>query len=532
MIQSTRVFLLALAAMMAAPIPVLAYVQPLASDPFSVVRTQPAANPEDVTEIPLYQPAGAFLARDAYLAARGEHDERVLRTRWRIERFDLDGERQSSQTSEVVIGDGYVAEVTDPGAPVVDFAQQRILTRVPTLTSPVMRNRPVIGHVHRQMDTFSFYTRGGELAEVTGPDGSRFERFWIEAAMGVRLADVPMLVTVTEDGEQEIRRNADGAVILGIRPGHEGSAAEADLFRRWLRHTAPIHPDALNVMTGLEAIPERFSFIVFSPSSPDGRREVWTRLSAGESTARFPWPENLPAAAAADYGWTDPQLVTLVQAGFDAAAVPAASPGEAVFLDAAQAAQSADDRTGALLILYQTSHHLGACPPRSTDPLCTRTSQLVAAGLGDAKFEQLLATLAALQSDRAAALEGLRPYLDRTDLAGAAANLLAAQALAALRTADPAHAPDLDPLTLFAHSAQADPYCALTYWHAGRYAASQADVEIAWMLFDLAASLPAAATTLPVREAAIMNAQLQTIAPNFFGPPPPDPGLEPADGTD
>ncbi|WP_417471002.1 hypothetical protein [Maricaulis sp.] len=472
------------------------------------------------------------MSRAEYLAARGEIDDRVLRTRWRIERFDLDGTGQSGETREIVIGDGYVTEATDPGAAVIDFRQARILTRVATLTGPVMRNQPIIGHVHRQMDTFSFYTHNGELDEVTGPDGSRFERFWIEAAMGVRLADVPMVITATDDGATEVRRNADGAIILGLTPGVDGSAADVDLFRRWLRHSTPIHPDALNVMTTLNGIPARFGFIVFSPSSPDGRREVWTRLSAGESTARFPWPENLEAAMAADYAWQDPAVAPLVQAGFDAADLPAASPGEQAFLDAANALASEGDKAGALLALYQATHHVGACPARSAAPLCTRISQLVAAGLGDAEFEQLMASLAALQSDRLAALEGLRPYLDRADLAGAAANLLAAETLATLRTVDTAVAPDLDPLALFTASALADPYCSLTYWHAGRYAASQADVESAWMLFDIAVTLPASATTLPVREAAVMNAQLQDIAPNYFNAPATAPDADTDTDTD
>ncbi|SDM27790.1 hypothetical protein [Maricaulis salignorans] len=520
MTRSTRPWLLALLALAATPVTAPALAQQAADDPFSVVQRRPVAPEETIVEIPVYAPAGAFLSREDYLAARGGTAERVLRTRWRIERFDLDGTEQSDETREVVIGDGYVTEATDPGAAVIDFNQERILTRVATPTGPVMRNRPVIGYVHRQMDTFTFYTRGGELDEVTGPDGSRFERFWIEAAMGVRLAEVPMQLTTTDAGAQEIRRNPDGAVILGVTPGEDGSPADVELFRRWLRHTTPIHPDALNIMSTLTGIPERFGFIVFSPSSPDGRREVWSRLSAGESTARFPWPENLPAAPAADYEWSDPELASLAHAGLNAAAHPGGSPDEAVFLDAAQAAASAGDKPGALLMLYQASHHLGACPARSTEPLCMRISQLVAAGLGDEQFEGLMATLAALQGDRAAALESLRPYLDRGDLAGAAANLLAAETLAALRTSDAAHAPELDPLSLFAASAQADPHCALTYWHAGRYAASQADVESAWMLFDIAVSVPAAATTPPVREAAVMNAQLQAIAPNYFRPPP------------
>lgn len=541
MTRLTRSCLISLAAAATLFLPTQALARQPAADPFSVLNA-PAPDEADTAtvEIPIYAPSGAQLSREAYLAARGERSDRVLRTRWRIERLGLDGTEQSTQTSEVVIGDGYVTEATDPHAPVIDFTLNRILSRVSTLTGPVMLNRPVIGYVHRQMDTFTFYTHGGELEEVTGPDGSRFERFWIEAAMGVRLADVPMLTTTTEEGDQEVRRNADGSVLLGFRPGNAGTAADVDLFRRWLRHTVPIHPDALNAMTGLTGIPERFSFIVFSPSSPDGRREVWTRLSAGESTAIFPWPENLAAARAEEYDWSDPQYTPLLQAGFDAAALPQGSPDEQAFLDAAQLADDDGDRAASLLILYQASHHVGACPARSTDPLCARISQLVAAGLGDTSFEQLMTSLSALQIDREAALEGLRPYLDRTDLAGAAANLLAAETLATLRTVDPAYAPDLDTLTLFAHSAQADPYCALTYWHAGRFAASQTEVETAWMLFDLATSLPASATTLPVREAAIMNAQLQAIAPNYFGPPPSEsteepaeePSEEPVPGTD
>jgi len=516
MTRSTCLYRLAALAVAGASLCAPALARQPADDPFSVVRQSPAETVDTVNETPVYTPAGAFLSREEYLAARGETDDRVLRTRWRIERFDLDGHEQSSETREIVIGDGYVTEATDPGAAVIDFRQARMLSRAATLTGLVMRNRPIIGHVHRQMDTFSFYTHNGELDEVTGPDGSRFERFWIEAAMGVRLADVPMVITATDSGATEVRRNPDGAVILGLTPGPDGRAADVDLFRRWLRHTTPIHPDALDVMTMLSGIPARFGFIVFSPSSPDGRREVWTRLSAGESTARFPWPENIEAATAADYPWPAPEIVPLVQAGFDAVAQPAASPDEQAFLDAADALASEGDKAGAFLALYQASHHVGACPTRSTEPLCARISQLVAAGLGDTEFEDLMASLAALQSDRVTALAGLRPYLDRTDLAGAAANLLAAETLAALRTVDATTAPDLDPLTLFIHSAEADPYCALTFWHAGRYAASQADVETAWMLFDIAVTLPAAATTLPVREAAVMNAQLQAIAPNYF----------------
>ena len=323
MIPTIRLCLLAFAASAVLPVSSPAFATLQEVDPYSIVRAQPVVQ-EEVEQTPLYLPAGAFLSRDAYLAARGDRDERVLRTRWRVERLALDGTPVSAHTSEIVIGDGYVTDVTDPQAPAFDFALDRILSRASTLAGPVMRNMPVVGHVHRQMDTFTLYTHGGQLEEVTGPDGSHFERFWIEAAMGVRLVDVPMEISTTEDGVTEVRRNADGSALLTVTPGIDGSDAEVDLFRRWLRHTAPIHPDALNVMIGLEGIPARFSYIVFSPSSPDGRREVWTRLSAGESNTIFPWPENLPAASATDYEWGAPEYAALVQAGLDAVNLGAA----------------------------------------------------------------------------------------------------------------------------------------------------------------------------------------------------------------
>ena len=156
MIQSTRFWLLALFALAVTPISSPALAQQDADDPFSVVQRRPAAQDQTAVDTPVYAPAGAFLSREAYLAARGETAEPVLRTRWRIERFDLDGAVQSTETREVVIGDGYVTEATDPGAAVIDFKLERILTRVATLTGPVMRNRPIIGHVHRPLYTFTF----------------------------------------------------------------------------------------------------------------------------------------------------------------------------------------------------------------------------------------------------------------------------------------------------------------------------------------------------------------------------------------
>ena len=76
-------------------------------------------------------------------------------------------------------------------------------------------------------------------------------------------------------------------------------------------------------------------------------------------------------------------------------------------------------------------------PADTPTPICARMNQVTAAGIGNAGFEALMGALGNMQSDRAAALNVLSDHLHRDGLAGAAANLLAAQALATLRSTRP-----------------------------------------------------------------------------------------------
>lgn|GEM_PF-1808881 len=463
-----------------------------------------------------YTVIGPHLTRDAYLALRGTDDDYVLRTRWQIVRTALDGTELGREQREIVIGDGYVTETGTAERIIQDFATARTLTRAPALDGPVMRNEPVVSHVHRQMNTFAFYTEGGTLDAVTGPGGTSFDRFWIEAAMGVRLAEADLISSTTADGTIELRRSADGAPVFSHRSDGLGAGAPAALFRGWLQHTVPVHPDALATLSDAAGLPEQFSFLVYSPSSPQGRRESWARLSSHEDQASFPWPDGLAPARADSYQIDDPAIGLLLQTGLDAAAQPSATPIEADFLAAADAAQRRADPAGAYLALYQSSHHQGPCGNDTPSPVCNRMSQVTAAGIGNSTFENLMTGISRMQSDRPSALTILREHLRRDGLEGAAANLLAAQALAALRSAQPDALPDLNLPALFATSARNDPFAPMTFWHGGRYVASQGDVETAWLLFDIARALPASRSMPPSLEAAAMSEQLQTLAPGFF----------------
>jgi hypothetical protein len=505
--------------------PALALAQAGQPDPgFSILAEQPGIPETTPDQTPpdmsaeSYAVVGPHLDRDSYLALRGDTNNAVLRTRWQIVRTALDGTELAREQREIVIGDGYVTETGEAETVIQDFITSRTLTRTPALDGPVMRNEPFVSHVHRQMNTFAFYTRDGTLDQVTGPGGTAFDRFWIEAAMGVRLAEAGLVSTLSEDGVNEVRREPDGSPVFTHADDGLGAGRPAALFRGWLQHTVPVHPDALATLNNEAGIPAAFSFLVFSPSSPEGRRETWTRLSSFEDEAAFPWPEGLAPARADSYQIDDPAIRRLLQAGLDAATRPSAAPTEADFLAAANAAQRRADPSGAYLALYQISHHQGPCRGDSRAPVCSRISQITAAGIGNPGFEALMAAISAMQTDRPAAITTLREHLHRQGLEGAAANLLAAQALAAVRSNQPDAFADMNLPALFAASAIDDPYAPMAFWHGGRFVASQGDVETAWLLFDIARSLPAAASLPPSREAMAMSAQLQSLAPCFFVP--------------
>jgi hypothetical protein len=499
--------------------PALAHTQdtPPASDPFSILAPV-VETPESTQSAIPDLPAAGHLSRDAYLARTAGRNQDVIRTQWQIQRTSLDGMRLSSDDRIVVLGDGYVLTSESDQISIHDFTTNRILNSVGSLDGLVMRNTSMTARVHRKMDTFTTYTQGGTLDRIPGPGGSSFDRFWIEAAMGVRMNSVSMLTTTATDGAREAKRNALEAAAFSYLPDTAGTAASADLLLRWMRHALPIHPDALDIMLDADGIPSRFSFLVFSPSSPAGRREIWTRTSLQTEQADYPWPADIETAPAESYEMRDTQYLPLIQAGLRAAATPDEAPDGQDFIEIADAANNRADRAGAYLTLFQASNHFGACASADASAVCQRIGRSAALGADDPQFEAILATLTAMGNNRAAALDGLQQHLARETFAGATANLLAAQALATVQTSGGGAEYNTNPIRLFAQSARLDPYAPLTYWHAGRYAVSQGDIEMAWLLFDIARSLPTASLLTPLSEAQAMTGQLRTIAPNFFAP--------------
>ena len=118
--------------------------------------------------------------------------------------------------------------------------------------------------------------------------------------------------------------------------------------------------------------------------------------------------------------------------------------------------------------------------------------------------------MASRSSEPAGLIEALAAHTHRDDFAGAAANLMSAQAATRVQGGD------IAPLDYFARAARIDPAAPLLYWHAGRYAVSQNDIETGWVLFDIARALPSLTARTPQREAAALEDRLRNISPRFF----------------
>ncbi|HAQ35829.1 MAG: hypothetical protein CMF74_09575 [Maricaulis sp.] len=288
-------------------------------------------------------------------------------------------------------------------------------------------------------------------------------------------------------------------------------------FRGWMRQALPIHPDAFVALDGSETIPERFSFVVVSPNSPEGRREIWTLAEVQDPEAVFPLPGGLTPA----FGGAIEPVAASAQAALEALQNNN-PPASADIAERAAELRGAGDMALAYLTLYQDSAHRGQCQMGGTDrPACAALGPLVAAGLGNAEFEALLSGLAGLSTgDAEAAYGAVLPYLDATGFAGAAANLIAGNELIAWAASADADAqlPDRDPFALLTASAQRDPYAPAIYWHLAQahLAANRADA--AWTLLDMGRALPGGADHELLRQAGILEARLKSVAPDFFGP--------------
>lgn len=530
-------------------------------------------------------PATPFLNSTQYLELRPESTGEALQLVWSVRRETAGGEALGDAfTRTLVIAPDFVRDESPDTVSVYDFLTSRHLEIDPD--ADTMSNTAFAAEVRRRLDTYLGLSQGGRLSDIPlGPDRS-LNRFWLEAAMGIRREPAALnrayedgVLTVERDGGETVlsaRFDVEGlagadadtgsapeaageeadetgpvSISDAARPidlssgesvvfdlsqaaspvnlqagddavnypdGNPAEQAQAELLRRWMRHTLPVHPDALGALEGAPRIPVVFAFFVVSPESPDGRREIWTLQSVDAVEPGLRLAPGL-APAFPGRGLVADRLVPVALAAIE----ESGTSGQQRFLDEIEAHRASGDFVRAYLVSLQEQNHNGACPPGAQParrPVCAEVSGVIAAGLGDSAFERLFGLVAGpVSTGSEQMVEVMAPYLGDDNLAGAAARVLTAKALLAWAARDPEGPPgDVSPFDLFAEAIELDPAASGVWWETGNALLVLRDPLSGWTVFDTGRSVLPEGEAGLLQQAAVLEDRLRTLAPEFFLP--------------
>lgn len=466
--------------------------------------------------------AGPHTSAEDYTALRGGFGP-ATEIAWSVTRGPLEGGETQTNQRRMLAGDGWALDDPEGGAATLhDFALQRTVE----FDGDAYTNSATHAHARHNLDIYIQLSQRGEAETIDFGAAGTFDRFWLEAAMGVSAAGADL---ETETSPETIIWRRGGEDIaraeFGDCYGETLDPALAASLIAGLRQAAPIHPDIGSALAERGEAPCTLAFTIYSPDSPDGRREVWT---VGGAT-----PDEDPAIFPEGAGPVLPQAPFLNDlAGPAALAVfgPDAdpAPGPLDFMGFVQEAREEGDLAGALLLTVRETHHFGPCPTETIGTArmaCVTVNDLAQAGIGNAAFEQVLEALNQMQAgNHAQAVANMKPFAARDDRAGAAARTITANELVAWGEAGLAAHPDLDPARLLAEAVAIDPLAPDSYWHLGRRYLAAGSPEAAWALFDLGRALPGRETTPLLEQATALEEGIEQLAPGYFaleaGPTP------------
>ena len=458
---------------------------------------------------------GPHLDGDAYTQMRGGFPD-PIRIAWARQTGDVDAEPDTPDARTLTVGPGYAFDA-EAGA-LYDFAAAR---HVSLQEDGAMENAALHAEVRRRLDIYTALSDGGRRDLIAFGAAGEFDRFWLEAAMGLRAEPVELVVEASE-GDVTVRRSPATRVIAQAEAGACFAALDARArasVAGWMRHAWPMHPDVFDALVDPADPPCSAGFIVYSPESPEGRQERWSVVEVapaeefdpfGEAAASPPGPVALTRDAAA--------------AGFAAARGAIEAPSPADFALDARLLDQSGDGPGALLTIVRESAHFGPCPDQalgSARLACTLLGPLTRRTGASPDLSRVRAGVAAAGSDRPeAAVEALKPELTREGAAGAAARTLVAGALVAWgREGLEAHR-DLDPARLLAEAIALDPFAPEAYWRFGERFLAAGDALTAWAFFDLGRALPGREPTPSLARLSEQETRLEALAPAFFAPAP------------
>ena len=426
-----------------------------------------------------------------------------------------DPENGETVERTVMVGADWIQAQTETGSTLYDFSARRVV-RIDEAEGEMV-NSSLFAEAKRGADIVAALSEAGSRGTVEFEGVGEIDRFWLEAAMGVATEPAALDMRVSgETGWTLWRKGSDAVAAASFRGcGLDGlSAGQRDAALGWMNAALAIHPDILAELKTRDALPCALTFAVYSPDSPDGRIEVWRAMDV--ETIEDPDP--LPA----DPGVALPGADALEGAHVDRALAAARgelgeAPGPADFGDMIVAELDAGNPAGALMLTLAETMHFGACPEEvvgSARTACGMSGEIARAGEDDPDYEQAAEGLQALREGSVrAAYQAFEDHLDRGDPAGAAARMIAVDALAVWGDEG---RPDLDALELLEGALEADPFMPDAYARLGARYLNAGAPEPAFALFDLGRALPGAEPAGPLGRIGELETRLIGLAPGYF----------------
>lgn len=226
-------------------------------------------------------PAGPHLQGAAYLDARSAPFEALADTVWTRTRTPLSGEGGGTRVEMAAhFGPDWAAwRVEGSAESLADWRTRRLLTL--SADGQTLTNASLYGETRRRLDTYVALSGAGAREEIAFGSAGVFHRVWLEAAMGIAAVSGTLSFEDTPAGFDA--RFEDDRLFRADFGGQDDSWCEtapldgnaARSARGWLRHAAPVHPDVMDRLETAPQFPCAFELTVYSPESPQGRRERW-----------------------------------------------------------------------------------------------------------------------------------------------------------------------------------------------------------------------------------------------------------------
>ncbi|MEQ8404199.1 MAG: hypothetical protein RKE49_03800 [Oceanicaulis sp.] len=416
-------------------------------------------------------------------------------------------------------GDWAAWSAQDGTYTLADHAAHRRLT-IPA-GEDVLINTSLYAEARRRLDIYTGLSQGGTAEMISFGAAGEFDRTWLEAAMGLAANSGVLAIEDTESGFEATLKGepvfsadyGDGERTRCDAEALTGDAADGAMILA--RHAAPLHPDVMARLSEDERFPCAFDFTVYSPDSPDGRRESWILAPGEDGGPVLPGALNLRLPEAALIGAAGETALKAARGEIGEA------PDMASFFERVAELRAEGDLAGAFLTATQETHHFGPCPEETVGTgrlACSQLNALTAAGIGESDFERVLEGVnAARDGDPSRAVNRLSAFIDRDDAAGAAARILTADALIAWGREGLESRPDLDPAGLLAEALVIDPHAPAAYSRLGRLYLQAGAPHAAWVFFDLGRALPGREPTPALAEIGELESRLAALAPGWTG---------------